>query len=55
LYRAAARIGALGRERHMEPKAGEFRAQRTLDFGEPIDLTGTVVDLTLPTADFPRD
>jgi len=26
-----------------------------VDFGTDIDLTGTVVDLTLPTDSFPRD
>jgi Uma2 family endonuclease len=37
------------------PKGDEFRGQVTVDFGESIDLTGTVVDLTLSTEGFPRD
>lgn len=27
----------------------------SVDFGTDLDLTGTVVDLTLKTDDFPRD
>jgi hypothetical protein len=37
------------------PKGDEYRSELTIDFGEPIDLEGTVVDLTLSTEDFPRD
>ncbi|MEN2421856.1 Uma2 family endonuclease [Streptomyces rimosus] len=37
------------------PKDGEYRAERTLDFGEPVDLTDTVLGLTLNTDMFPRD
>lgn len=40
---------------YTEPKGGEYRGQLTSDFGEQIDLTGTVVDLTLDTTEFPRD
>ncbi|MER7793721.1 Uma2 family endonuclease [Streptomyces sp. NPDC097640] len=38
-----------------EPKGDEYRSQRTVDFGEPIDLTGTVVDLVISTEHFPHD
>lgn len=31
------------------------RSTPSLDFGAVIDLTGTVVGLTLETGDFPRD
>lgn len=27
----------------------------TVDFGEPVDLTGTPAGITLDTGDFPRD
>jgi Uma2 family endonuclease len=37
------------------PKEGEFRSELTVDFGEPVDLTGTVVDLVLSTEGFPQD
>jgi Uma2 family endonuclease len=38
-----------------EPKGDEYRTRRTVDFGEPIDLTGTVVDLVISTEQFPHD
>ncbi|MDX6345728.1 MAG: hypothetical protein QOF84_518, partial [Streptomyces sp.] len=37
------------------PQDDEYRNKLTIKFGEPIDLTGTVIDLVLETADFPRD
>ncbi|GHG56783.1 Uma2 family endonuclease [Streptomyces griseocarneus] len=40
---------------HTLPKNGEYRYRRTLDFGDPIDLTNTVVGLTITTDEFPRD
>lgn len=40
---------------HTEPKEGEYRANRTLDFGDPVDLTDTVLGLSLTTESFPRD
>ena len=40
---------------HTIPKDDEYRSVLSLDFGTPIDLTGTVVGLTLDTAGFPRD
>lgn len=40
---------------HTLPKGDEYRSTLTLDFGESVDMTGTVVDLTLTTSDFPRD
>lgn len=38
-----------------QPKDGEYRAERTYDFGEVADLTDTVVGLPLNTSEFPRD
>ncbi|MCX4725762.1 Uma2 family endonuclease [Streptomyces sp. NPDC090052] len=40
---------------HTLPKDDEYHGTVTLDFGYPIDLTGTAVGLTLETGDFPRD
>ncbi|MET9590699.1 Uma2 family endonuclease [Streptomyces sp. NPDC006516] len=40
---------------HTIPKDDEYRSVLSLDFGTPVDLTGTVVGLTLETSDFPRD
>ncbi|MCX5410931.1 Uma2 family endonuclease [Streptomyces sp. NBC_00059] len=40
---------------HSIPKDDEYRSVLSLDFGTPVDLTGTVVGLTLETSDFPRD
>ncbi|MFD7335240.1 Uma2 family endonuclease [Streptomyces violascens] len=40
---------------HTLPRDGKFRSELTLDFGAPIDLEGTIVDLTLQTDDFARD
>ncbi|WP_406146867.1 Uma2 family endonuclease [Streptomyces sp. NBC_01012] len=40
---------------HTIPKDDEYRSVLSLDFGTPIDLTGTVAGLTLGTDDFPRD
>lgn len=40
---------------HSEPKDGTYHKQVSMDFGLDIDLTGTVVDLTLRTDWFPRD
>ncbi|GAB2899133.1 Uma2 family endonuclease [Streptomyces deserti] len=37
------------------PKDGAYRGELSLDFGEEIDLTGTVVGLVLKTDEFPRD
>ncbi|GAB7031515.1 hypothetical protein AB0G35_08845 [Streptomyces sp. NPDC021749] len=34
---------------------GDYKDDVTVPYGEPIDLTGTVVDLTLTTDKFPRD
>ncbi|GEC08691.1 hypothetical protein SSP24_63460 [Streptomyces spinoverrucosus] len=38
-----------------DPKDGEYRTESRFDFGERIDLTHTLLDLTLDTAKFPRD
>ncbi|MEV5198899.1 Uma2 family endonuclease [Streptomyces sp. NPDC053720] len=40
---------------HTLPKEDEYRSVLSLDFGTPVDLTSTVVGLTLGTGDFPRD
>ncbi|MFJ8147144.1 Uma2 family endonuclease [Streptomyces sp. NPDC096048] len=40
---------------HTLPKDGTYHAAVSFGFGEDIDLTGTVVGLTLQTDDFPRD
>ncbi|MEU1627479.1 Uma2 family endonuclease [Streptomyces sp. NPDC020096] len=37
------------------PKDGTYRTETTTPFGEPVDLTDTVVGLTLATDKFPRD
>ncbi|RLV09054.1 hypothetical protein CTZ27_06830 [Streptomyces griseocarneus] len=40
---------------HTVPKDGEYRANRTLDFGDPIDLSDTPLGIVLATEKFPRD
>ncbi|MFF3029423.1 Uma2 family endonuclease [Streptomyces rubiginosohelvolus] len=40
---------------HTLPKEDEYRSVLSLDFGTPVDLTSTVVGLTLATDSFPRD
>ncbi|CAM5406435.1 hypothetical protein [Streptomyces abikoensis] len=40
---------------HTLPKDGEYRGSLKLDFGQPVDLTGTVLGMTLQTDRFPRD
>ncbi|MET8730793.1 Uma2 family endonuclease [Streptomyces parvus] len=40
---------------HTLPKEDEYRSVLSLDFGTPVDLTSTVVGLTLATDAFPRD
>lgn len=40
---------------YTDPKDGEYRTESKSDFGDEIDLTGTVVDLVLKTDSFPRD
>ncbi|MFJ9619182.1 Uma2 family endonuclease [Streptomyces noursei] len=37
------------------PQDGEYKRDLTLAYGEPIDLTDTVLGMTLQTEDFPRD
>lgn len=39
---------------HTLPKDDGYHSVLSLGFGDPIDLTGTVVGLTLKTGDFPR-
>jgi Uma2 family endonuclease len=38
-----------------EPKDGDYLAELTVSFGKELDLTDTVVGLTLKTDEFPRD
>ncbi|MFD5315948.1 Uma2 family endonuclease [Streptomyces sp. NPDC127098] len=38
-----------------EPEGDRYREEVTVKFGDPIDLTGTVVDMVVPTHDFPHD
>ncbi|MEU9475598.1 Uma2 family endonuclease [Streptomyces sp. NPDC048191] len=40
---------------YTDPKDGDYETRTPVDFGTDIDLTGTVVDLTLKTDEFPRD
>ncbi|PJE95581.1 hypothetical protein CUT44_22735 [Streptomyces carminius] len=37
------------------PKEGGYRSELTTDFGEPVKITETSVELTLATDGFPRD
>ncbi|MER7984072.1 Uma2 family endonuclease [Streptomyces noursei] len=37
------------------PQDGEYKRDLTLAYGEPIDLTDTVLGMTIPTDEFPRD
>ncbi|MYT33263.1 MULTISPECIES: Uma2 family endonuclease [unclassified Streptomyces] len=38
-----------------QPKDGDYENDVTVSYGEPIDLTDTVLGMTLSTEDFPRD
>ncbi|AQW53357.1 Uma2 family endonuclease [Streptomyces violaceusniger] len=38
-----------------EPKDGAYINERTVPFGGEVDLTNTLIDLTLKTDEFPRD
>ncbi|WP_455351099.1 Uma2 family endonuclease [Streptomyces sp. SYSU K217416] len=40
---------------YTQPKDGDYGTELKVSFGVEIDLTGTVVGLTLKTDDFPRD
>ncbi|AXK33024.1 Uma2 family endonuclease [Streptomyces armeniacus] len=40
---------------HTHPKGGEYQSRLIAKFGEEIDLTGTVLGLTLSTAEFPSE
>ncbi|MFJ1810073.1 MULTISPECIES: Uma2 family endonuclease [unclassified Streptomyces] len=40
---------------YTQPKNGEYITETKVGFGDDIDLTGTVVGLTLKTDEFPRD
>ncbi|NNN36971.1 Uma2 family endonuclease [Streptomyces sp. S3(2020)] len=40
---------------YTDPKGSDYEIETTVSFGKDLDLTGTVVDLTLKTDEFPRD
>ncbi|MFC4327525.1 Uma2 family endonuclease [Streptomyces andamanensis] len=40
---------------HTDPKDGDYGSRTVVDFGTDVDLTGTSVDLLVPTDEFPRD
>ncbi|MFI9565272.1 Uma2 family endonuclease [Streptomyces rishiriensis] len=40
---------------YTRPKDGDYVTRTKIDFGDDVDLTGTVVGLTLKTDEFPRD
>ncbi|MES5821728.1 Uma2 family endonuclease [Streptomyces sp. RG80] len=40
---------------YTEPKGSEYEIETRVPFGKDLDLTGTIVDLTLRTDEFPRD
>ncbi|MBT2395536.1 Uma2 family endonuclease [Streptomyces sp. ISL-100] len=40
---------------HTRPRDGKYRTALTFDFGDEIDLTGTLVGITLGTDEFPRE
>ncbi|MCF3132851.1 Uma2 family endonuclease [Streptomyces olivochromogenes] len=40
---------------YTQPKEGDYEIETTVPFGSDVDLTNTVVGLTLKTDEFPRD
>lgn len=40
---------------YTHPKDGDYATETIVTFGDDVDLTGTVVGLTLETHEFPRD
>ncbi|MGY1453363.1 Uma2 family endonuclease [Streptomyces sp. SS8] len=40
---------------HTHPKDGGYGSELTVDFGEPVKITETSVELTIATDGFPRD
>ncbi|GAA4808302.1 Uma2 family endonuclease [Streptomyces ziwulingensis] len=40
---------------YTQPKDGDYVTETTVGFGHDLDLTGTLLGLTLKTAGFPRD
>lgn len=40
---------------YTQPKDGEYLTELSVTFGADVDMTGTVLDLTLSTEEFPRD
>ncbi|WP_411120808.1 hypothetical protein [Streptomyces sp. x-19] len=37
------------------PQDGAYKRDLTVAYGEPVDRTDTVLGMTLPTGEFPRD
>ncbi|MFC9736373.1 Uma2 family endonuclease [Streptomyces noursei] len=37
------------------PQDGAYKRDLTVTYGEPVDLTDTVLGMTLPIDEFPRD
>ncbi|GGQ62369.1 hypothetical protein Saso_33870 [Streptomyces asoensis] len=40
---------------YTSPKEGDYVTRTKVDFGDDVDLTGTVVGLVVQTDEFPRD
>ncbi|PSM44497.1 hypothetical protein C6Y14_05600 [Streptomyces dioscori] len=40
---------------YTQPKDGEYHTELSVTFGADLDMTNTIVDLTLKTDEFPRD
>ncbi|MFI6050796.1 Uma2 family endonuclease [Streptomyces violascens] len=40
---------------YTQPKKGDYVSQLRVDFGNDLDLTGTVIGLTISTDEFPRE
>lgn len=40
---------------YTQPEEGDYLSELTVAFGQPLDLTGTPLGLTLTTGEFPRD
>ncbi|MDT0322858.1 Uma2 family endonuclease [Streptomyces millisiae] len=38
-----------------EPEGDRYREEVTVKFGDPVDLSGTIVDMVIPTDKFPHD
>ncbi|GGK73153.1 Uma2 family endonuclease [Streptomyces flaveus] len=40
---------------HTQPKDGEYTSELAIAYGSDVDMTNTLLDLTLKTEEFPRD